>query len=404
MKKRIAMIWGGKTVEHEVSVISGIQALKAMDTEKYEIIPVYMTKDNDMYIGKSVGDIEAYKNIPALLKGSRRVVMVNDGGRFLLAPYPFKIFGSSKAVEFDLAFPIVHGTNVEDGALQGYIKTVGVPVVGPDVTASAISMDKAITKAVVKDAGVPVLDAKVYTTADYDDLEALADDIEHVVGYPVIVKPVNLGSSVGIGIAKNRDELIGALDDAFMYATRIMAERAISNLREINCAVLGDETEAIASECEEPLTSGVILSYEDKYVNGGGKKGGKGGVKSSAAAAGSAKGSQGSGMANLSRKIPADITKEKREEIRELAVKAFKALGCNGVSRIDFMIDEDSGALYFNEINPIPGSLSFYLWEPTGMPYTELLDRIIELALKRARQEDAITYKFDTNILSSAKI
>ena len=404
MKKRIAMIWGGKTVEHEVSVISGIQALKAMDTEKYEIIPVYMTKDNDMYIGKSVGDIEAYKNIPALLKSSRRVVMVNDGGRFLLAPYPFKIFGSSKAVEFDLAFPIVHGTNVEDGALQGYIKTVGVPVVGPDVTASAISMDKAITKAVVKDAGVPVLDARVYTTADYDDLEALADDIEHVVGYPVIVKPVNLGSSVGIGIAKNRDELIGALDDAFMYATRIMAERAISNLREINCAVLGDETEAIASECEEPLTSGVILSYEDKYVNGGGKKGGKGGVKSSAAAAGSAKGSQGSGMANLSRKIPADITKEKREEIRELAVKAFKALGCNGVSRIDFMIDEDSGALYFNEINPIPGSLSFYLWEPTGMPYTELLDRIIELALKRARQEDAITYKFDTNILSSAKI
>ena len=404
MKKRIAMIWGGKTVEHEVSVISGIQALKAMDTEKYDIIPVYMTKDNDMYIGKSVGDIEAYKNIPALLKGSRRVVMVNDRGRFLLAPYPFKIFGSSKAVEFDLAFPIVHGTNVEDGALQGYIKTVGVPVVGPDVTASAISMDKAITKAVVKDAGVPVLDAKVYTTADYDDLEALADDIEHVVGYPVIVKPVNLGSSVGIGIAKNRDELIGALDDAFMYATRIMAERAISNLREINCAVLGDETEAIASECEEPLTSGVILSYEDKYVNGGGKKGGKGGMKSSAAAAGSAKGSQGSGMANLSRKIPADITKEKREEIRELAVKAFKALGCNGVSRIDFMIDEDSGALYFNEINPIPGSLSFYLWEPTGMPYTELLDRIIELALKRARQEDAITYKFDTNILSSAKI
>jgi len=403
MKTRIAMIWGGKTVEHEVSVISGIQALKAMNTDKYEIIPVYMTKDNDMYIGKSVGDIEAYKNIPALLKESQRVIMVNDGGKFLLTPYPFKFFGSSKAVEFDLAFPVVHGTNVEDGALQGYLKTVGVPIIGPDVTASAISMDKAITKAVVKDAGVPVLDAKVYTTADYDDLDKMVDDIEQVVGYPVIVKPVNLGSSVGIGIAKSRDELIGAVDDAFMYATRIMAEHAISKLREINCAVLGDETEAIASECEEPLTSGVILSYEDKYVNGGGK-GAKGGAKSSAAAAGAAKGSQGSGMANLSRKIPADLTKKKREEIRELAVKAFKALGCNGVSRIDFMIDEDSGALYFNEINPIPGSLSFYLWEPTGMPYEELLDRIIELGIKRARQEDAITYKFDTNILSSAKI
>ena len=330
--------------------------------------------------------------------------MVNDGGRVQLVPYPAKMFGGQKPIAIDIAFPVVHGTNVEDGALQGYLKTVGVPFVGPDVTSSAISMDKFITKAVLKEAGVPVLDARVYTLADYAETEVLLDDIEKVFGYPVIVKPVNLGSSVGIGVAKDRNELISVVDDAYMYATRVMVEHAISNLKEINCAVLGDENEAIASECEEPLGSGQILSYEDKYVNGGGKKGGKSGVKSSAAAAGAAKGSQGSGMANLSRKIPADISKEKREEIRELAVKAFKALGCNGVSRIDFMIDEDSGALYFNEINPIPGSLSFYLWEPTGMPYSELLDRIIELALKRARQEDAITYKFDTNILANAKI
>ena len=404
MKTRVAMIWGGKSVEHEVSVISGIQALKAMDTEKYETIPVYMTKDNEMYVGDGIGEIESYRDIPALLKKSKRVVMVNKGGRFLLQPYPPKLFSSS-AVEFDLAFPIVHGTNVEDGALQGYLKTIGVPFVGPDVTSSAVSMDKFITKAILKEAGVPVLDAKVYTLADYKDLNAMADDIEKVVGYPVIVKPVNLGSSVGIGLAKDREGLFSAVDDAFMYATRIMAEHAISKLREINCSVLGDENEAEASECEEPLNAGIILSYEDKYVNGGGKKGGgKNGFKSGAAADGGTKGSQGSGMANLSRKIPADLTKKKREEIRSLAVKAFKALGCNGVSRIDFMIDEEDGALYFNEINPIPGSLSFYLWEPVGVSYTDLLNRMIELALNRARMEEAVTYKFDTNILQTAKL
>ena len=386
-------MFGGKTVEHEVSVISGIQALKAMDTDKYEVIPVYLTKENDMYTGSDVGDIKAYRDIPALLKRSQRVILVNDDGRVKLMPYPPKLFGGAKPAEIDIAFPVVHGTNVEDGALQGYLKTVGIPFVGPDVTASAISMDKAVTKAVLKEAGVPVLDANVYTMADYEDPEGIADDIEKSIGYPVIIKPVNLGSSVGIGIAKSRGELIDAIDDAFRYAARVMAEHAISKLREINCAVLGDENRAEASECEEPLTSGEILSYEDKYVNGGGKKGGaKGG------------GSKGAGMANLSRKIPADLSPEKREEIRELAVKAFKALGCCGVSRIDFMIDEEEDKLYFNEINPIPGSLSFYLWEPVGVPYKELLDRMIELAMKRTRVEESLTFTFDTNILANANI
>ena len=394
MKTKVAMMFGGKTVEHEVSVISGIQAIKSMDTDKYEVIPVYMTKENDMYTGPDVGKIESYRDIPALLKHSQRVIMVNEGGRVQLVPYPAKMFGGQKPVAIDIAFPVVHGTNVEDGALQGYLKTVGIPFVGPDVTSSAISMDKFITKAVLKEAGVPVLDAKVYTMADYEYPEKIAEDIEKTFGYPVIIKPVNLGSSVGIGVAKSRDELIDAIDDAFRYAARVMAEHAISKLREINCSVLGDENEATASECEEPLTSGEILSYEDKYVNSGGKKGGaKGG-----------NGSKGAGMANLSRKIPAELSPEKREEIRELAVKSFKALGCCGVSRIDFMIDEEEDKLYFNEINPIPGSLSFYLWEPVGVPYRELLDRMIQLALKRARVEESLTFTFDTNILANAKL
>ncbi|MBE6041392.1 MAG: D-alanine--D-alanine ligase [Clostridiales bacterium] len=397
MKTRVAMIFGGKTVEHEVSVISGIQACMAMDTDKYEVIPVYMTKDNEMYLGSGTGDIKSYRDIPALIRNSQRVIMVNDNGRVMLVPYPAKRWGGAKPVEIDIAFPVVHGTNVEDGALQGFLKTVGVPFVGPDVTASAVSMDKYVTKAILKEAGIPVLDARIYTLADYAEMESMLDDVEEHIGYPVIIKPVNLGSSVGISIAKNRGELVNSMDDAFRYATRVMAEHAISKLREINCAVLGNENEAIASECEEPLHTDEILSYEDKYVNNAGGKGGKtGGSKSG--------GSKGAGMASVARKIPAELSPEEREEVRDLAVKSFKALGCCGVSRIDFMIDEDNGELYFNEINPIPGSLAFYLWEPVGVPYTELLDRMIQLAFRRQREEEAITFTFDTNILANANL
>ncbi len=394
MKTKVAVLFGGKSVEHEVSVISGIQAIMAMDKEKYEIIPVYLTKENDMYIGPDIGDIAAYKDIKGLLARSNRVVAVREGGRVRLVQYPHKTFGGMKPVDVDIAFPIVHGTNVEDGALQGFIKTLGIPFVGCDVMSSAVCMDKYVSKAVLKDAGVPVLDAKVYTLADYAELEGMMDDVEKVFGYPVIVKPINLGSSVGIGVAADRGELMEAFDDAFAYASRVLVEHAISKLREINCSVLGDENEAMASECEEPISSDRILSYEDKYVNGGGGK--KTGAKGS--------GSKGAGMANLSRIIPAELSPEKREEIRDLAVKSFKALGCNGVARIDFMIDEETGKLYFNEINSIPGSLAFYLWEPVGVPYSELLDRMIELALKRARIEDSLTFTFDSNILANANL
>ena len=383
MKTRVAMIFGGKSVEHEVSVISGIQAILSMDTDKYEVIPVYMTKKNEMYIGEDIGNIEAYKDINALLNRSRRVIMINENGRVKLMPFPLKKFGKNIETEIDIAFPVVHGTNVEDGALQGYLQTLGIPFVGCDVTASAIGMDKFIMKAVLKEGDVPVLDAKLYTLSDYADIEALLDNVEKEIGYPAIVKPVNLGSSVGISVAKNRVELTNSIDDAFRYATKVLVEHAITRLREINCAVLGDENEAIASECEEPLHTEDILSYEDKYVS-------------------NAKGSGSKGMASVSRKIPAGISDELREEIRQMAVRSFKLLGCNGVARIDFMIDEENDRLYFNEINTIPGSLSFYLWEPIGIPYKELLTRMIDLSLKRARQEESLTFTFDTNILNSA--
>lgn len=380
MKTRIAVLFGGNSVEHEVAVISAIQAIMSMDVAKYEITPVYIAKSGEMYIGENVGNIEAYKNIDKLIKESKRVIWVKEGNRFFLVPYPFKAFSSKQKVEVDIAFPIVHGTNVEDGTLQGYLKTIGVPFVGCDVTSSAVGMDKYIMKTVLKDNDIPVLDGALYNISEFKDIEALMDKIEKRFGYPVIVKPVNSGSSIGIGVAKSREELEKKVEEAFMFARKIIVEHAILKLREINCSVLGDDEEAVASVCEEPMHTEEILSYEDKYVNNA-----KGGQK---------------GMASVARQIPANISDELRIRIEELSVKAFQCLGCNGVARIDYMIDEETNQLYFNEINTIPGSLSFYLWEPKGISYKELLDRMINLALKRSREEEEITFAFDTNILN----
>lgn len=380
MKTRIAVLFGGMSVEHEVSIISGIQALMSLDKEKYEVTPVYLTKKNEMYIGENIANIEKYKNIDALVKESTRVIMVNENNQVYLMSYPFSFF-SKKKVEIDLVFPVVHGTNVEDGALQGYLKTIGIPFVGCDVEAAASGMNKHISKTILKDVGVPVIDGKCYTLSDYAEISTMVAGVENTLGYPVIVKPVNLGSSVGINIAKNQEDLISAIDDAFSYTNKVLIEHAIMNLREINCAVLGDCNEAIASECEEPMHTDEILSYEDKYVN-------------------NAKGSGSKGMASVARKIPAEITDEMKTMVQELAVKSFKTLNCNGVARIDFILDADTNQIYFNEINTIPGSLSFYLWEPIGVQYPELLERMIQLSLKRTREEKNLTFSFDTNILN----
>lgn len=385
MKIRVGVFFGGKSVEHEVSVISGLQAYNAFDRSKYDLVPIYITKENELYTGEPIADIANYKNIPELLKKSTRVFLMCEGNCVKLIQYPGKKFGSSEAAQIDVAFPVVHGANVEDGSLQGFLRHYNIPFAGCDVAASAVTMDKYVMKTVLKDCGIPVLDCVTLHAKDYQggEEESYAK-IEGRISYPVIVKPVNLGSSVGIKVAKDREALREALEYAFTFGPKVLVERAIMNLREINCAVLGDYEEAQASECEEPISSDEILSYEDKYVAGG-----KGGSE---------------GMRTAKRNLPADLMPEKREEIRELAVRTFRALGCSGVSRIDFMIDKDTDQVYVNEINPIPGSLAFYLWEALGKPYAQLLDDMVRLALKREREEQGMLTSFDSNILQSANL
>lgn len=386
MKIKLAVIFGGKSVEHEISVISALQACEYIDREKYDVIPLYMTKTGEFYVGEQIGNIQRYNDIPLLLKESTRVLLLNEDGRVNMVRYPMKKLGNNVIGSIDVAFPIVHGTNVEDGTLQGYLQTLGLPYVGSDVLASAVGMNKYVMKTVFKDNGIPVLDCKCYNLVDFEAPEKLMDGIEAGFSYPVIVKPINLGSSVGISKAVDREGLEEALTLAFTFARKVLVEPAIQQLQEINCAVLGDELEAEASECEEPLNAEDILTYEDKYTGGGKSKGGS------------------KGMASLSRAIPARISQERREEIRQMAVKGFQCLGCSGVARIDFMIDRETDRVYLNEINTIPGSLAFYLWEPLGLKYTQLLERMIQLALKRHRENEKLTFSFETNVLAGVKL
>jgi len=383
MKINLAVLFGGRSVEHEVSVISAVQAMASINKEKYNIIPVYMTKKSEFYTGEKLMDINSFKNIPALLSECTECVFVRSEGKVQLIRQKMKKFGSNLISDVDIAFPIVHGTNVEDGALQGYLQTLDLPYVGCDVLASAVGMDKFVMKILLKDAGFPVLDCCRFSAFEIDHIEDCVKKVEGKFGYPVIVKPINLGSSVGISKAKDHDSLITSMEEAFQFSDRILVEPCVVKLKEINCSVVGDSESAEASVCEEPVQASDedILSFEQKYV-GGGKSGGS------------------KGMATLKRKIPADITPEQDEFIRKTAVDAFRYLGCNGVTRIDFMIDMDSDKVYINEINTIPGSLAFYLWEPKGVKYPELLERLIQLALKRYRQGEKINYTFDTNILS----
>lgn len=385
MKIKVGVFFGGKSVEHEVSVISGIQAYNAFDREKYEPVPIYITKENEMYTGEAVGDIKSYRNIPELLKKSVRIFLICEQGKLNLVQYPAKKFGNSVVDYIDVAFPVVHGANVEDGSLQGFLRHYNIPMAGCDVTASAVTMDKYVMKTVLKDNDIPVLDCVTLYVKEYQtDEEKAYNKVEDRIEYPVIVKPVNLGSSVGIKVAKDREGLREALEYAFEFGQKVLVEHAIMNLREINCSVLGDYESAQASECEEPVSSDEILSYEDKYVAGG-----KGASE---------------GMRTARRELPAKLEAGRREEIRTLAVKTFQVLNCNGVSRIDFMIDQDTDKVYVNEINPIPGSLAFYLWEPMGKPYAQLLDDMVKLALKREREEENLMTSFQSNILQNANL
>lgn len=380
MKTNIGVFFGGRSTEHEISVISASQAMHAIDRDKYDVTPIYITKDGKWYTGEALFEVKNYRNIPQLLAKCEEVYMRPIFDDYNVYRKKKPMFGSDVKTRLDVVIPVLHGSNGEDGIFEGVLETIGIPYAGCNTVSSANGMDKITMKMILQANDVPVVDYVWFTDKQwYAAKEQLIKKIEDKIGYPVIVKPANLGSSVGIGRADNRDELIAKVEDAEKYSTRIIVEDLVENLQEINCSVLGDCDECRMSVLEEPIKSGEILSYEDKYM--GGTKGAK-------------------GMQASQKRIPADLPADETERIKFLAGETFRVLSCHGVSRVDVIVDAKTRDIYVNEINTIPGSLSFYLWEASGIKFDKLMDTLVQLALKRKREQKLKTVSYDQNIFS----
>ena len=398
---KVGVFFGGKSVEHEISIISMIEATLRLDEKKYEIVPIYISKQGVMYTGDDLLDLEMYRDMDVLLKRCYKVAVVNTGKRVEVLRIPAPLIGKRVLNTIDVAFPIVHGTNVEDGTIAGFFNLLDIPFVGPDVLASSVGMDKIVFKKVLKESGLPVVDyVSFYTTEYIKDEEKILKEINEKLKYPLIVKPGNLGSSVGIKKVKNQAELTEAINFAMEFSDRILIENCVGKLKEINCAVLGDVAQTIATECEEPILAGDILSYTDKYVGDKKSKGGKIGARKGGKIGARKGGVGGVNNSMEGKKLPADIPPETRDEIQKLAQETFKLLGCSGISRIDFLIDEEINKIYVNEINTIPGALSWYLFEASHKNFGEILDEAINIAIKRHSAREKLTFSYDQNILA----
>jgi D-alanine-D-alanine ligase len=381
MKIKLGVLFGGISVEHEISIITAIQAMNSIDEAKYEIIPIYIAKDGTWYSGMMLKDMKIYSDMDLLKRYAKEVVLYKRDGRFVLQNKR----GLFKKVinELDVCFPIMHGTSGEDGNLQGYLETVGIPYCEADTYAAVVGQDKVFMKQIWGASGVPIVKYEWFYDTDYNkNPEKIIEKLEKL-GYPLIVKPARLGSSVGISVCKDVNELREAIGEAINYDTKILVEEVVKNLTEVNISVLGNYQKQSLSVIEEVGSSNKLLTYEDKYV--GGAKG-KGPSK---------------GMASAKRIIPARISEKLAKEVNDIAIKAYRSLNATGVVRIDFLIDTKNEKVYANEINSIPGSLSFYLWNKTDKEYPELLDDIITLGIREYKNKSSKVHSFDTNILSN---
>lgn len=377
IKINVGVIFGGRSVEHEVSIISGQQAMAALDQEKYHAVPIYIAKDGQWYSGDALRDVAAFREMKKLLAAAIPVELSVNFGRKELVERSGSRLKKPWRQQIDVALPAGHGTGVEDGCLQGLLEMAGIPYAGPGVLSSAVGMDKIMMKAVLRENGLPVVDYLAYGSWQWQgDSERLLAEIKQKLGLPLVVKPGNLGSSIGISRVADERALADAIELAFSFSSRLIVEKAVQPLREINCAVLGAPGETMPSVCEEPMAAADILSFADKYLNSSTK-----------------------GMSGSKRRIlEADDALALR--LQALAQQAFAALDCRGVCRIDFLINEASGEVFVNELNTIPGSLAFYLFEPAGLAFDALLERLIQIALERQRQQERLITVYTSNILA----
>ncbi|MBM3329409.1 MAG: D-alanine--D-alanine ligase [Calditrichaeota bacterium] len=381
----LAILFGGRSVEHEVSIITGFQALEAARRENYDLLPVYLGRDNVWYVGEAMADIAFFRVDHPALSRLTQVLPAPDAtvGKLRLIEAHAPTLRARRVWTIDCVLPATHGTFGEDGSLQGLLDMAGVPYAGSDVAGSSAGMDKITTKALLGEAGLPTLPGVIIDRRERDAESGITSGQTEALGeYPYFVKPARLGSSVGVSLVQDRDTLKRALDLAFRFGSRVLVEPALRDAAEVNCSVV-DGDPPVASEIEQVVKEHPLLSFEDKYKGGSKGKGGK----------------SGEGMAGQKRIIPAPLPDELADKVRDLAVRTFLATGAGGVARIDFLI-APGGAIYINEINNIPGSFAYYLWEPRGKSFADLIDRLVERAYEIRKRRDRTLFTFDGNLLA----
>ncbi|HEY1689758.1 MAG TPA: D-alanine--D-alanine ligase family protein [Solirubrobacteraceae bacterium] len=398
---RVGVAFGGRSVEHDVSIITGLQAVEVL-SERHLPIPIYLSRSGAWFTGQELRELSSYRREGG--PGGEEVTLDIHRGALLRSVGEGSLLRRGRRaepIELDVVVLATHGTEGEDGCLQGVMELGGLPYVGPPLGAASAAMDKVTTKAVLAAAGLPAADwlALRRERFERDPAEVEASIVQRFQ-LPVYVKPSCLGSSVGVSRCASPEELRPALELCFELDRVCLVEPAIEGGMEVNCAVLGRPgATPRASVCEQPLAGEQFLSFQDKYMGGG--KGGdaKGGSPGAAKGDETGEGAKGAGMQDARRLIPAPIGDAQTRRVQELACSAFEAFGCAGVTRVDFLID-GSGEVLVNECNTIPGSFSFYLWEPAGLPFVDLMDELIDIALAEHAEKQKTTRVFETNLLA----
>lgn len=390
-KIQLGVIFGSRSCEREVAIISAVQLMNHVNTEKYDIIPVYISETGMWYTGEALRRIDTFKQFNPDAKGVEQVSLdVTAGSGALIATRPGKgLFGKPQQVvvaRLQACVIVMHGLNGEDGTLQGMLELANLPYTSTGVAGSAIGMDKIMMKQFFRGAGtLPVLPDLWFTRSMFEkDSKAVIRKVAETLGYPVFVKPANLGSSIGVSRADDDEGLMDSLELAFDYDRRVLVEKGLDHPLELNCSVLGYDDDVQASPIEMPLTglNDTFLDFKDKYLSNGGSK----------------------GMASLSRVIPAPIPDDVRDHVQQLSCEIFRMMDCKGVVRIDYMMEKQSGDVYITEINTIPGSLAFYLWEAAGVKYAELIDRMVAAAMKAHEDKNSRNYAFTSDILKNVSL
>lgn len=383
MKKQIGVIFGSRSCEREVAIISAVQLMRHADRDKYDVIPVYIDENGNWYTGDKLTDINSYKPFRPDSAGITKVFpdLTSGSGALLTVRKGSGLFAREQTeivARIDVYVIVMHGLNGEDGTLQGLMELANIPYTSTGVAGSALGMDKIMMKHFFRGAGLPVLPGIWFTRAEFrKNRDEVIGKAAREIGFPVFVKPANLGSSIGVSRADDPDSLADSLELAFEYDRRVLVEKGLNKPIELNCSVMGYDGEVTASPIEMPINNDEFLDFRDKYLASGGSK----------------------GMASLHRVLPAPIDDELREEIQDMSRTIFRLLDCKGVVRIDYMFDRDSEKTYITEINTIPGSLAFYLWENAGIPYAQLIDRMIAFAEKAHEDKNNANYAYSSDIL-----